>query len=91
MMPMHGQVFDDPSSKWFTLQDRVCFSVEFNPISLSPSHSLSLSLSLSLLLTHNTHKFPHSPALPQTFRALFVCLINGPNLPLSIAFRFHGL
>ena len=23
MLPMSGQVFDDPSSKWFTLQDRV--------------------------------------------------------------------
>ena len=23
MMPMSGQVFDDPSAKWFSLQDRV--------------------------------------------------------------------
>ena len=23
MMPMTGQVFDDPSSKWYSLQDRV--------------------------------------------------------------------
>lgn len=23
MMPMAGQVFDDPSAKWFSLQDRV--------------------------------------------------------------------
>ena len=25
MMPMSGQVFDDPSAKWFSLQDRVGF------------------------------------------------------------------
>jgi len=25
MMPMAGLAFDDPTSKWFTLQDRVIF------------------------------------------------------------------
>jgi len=31
MMPMQGQVFDDPSSKWFTLQDRTEPPEEENP------------------------------------------------------------
>ena len=29
MMPMSGQVFDDPSAKWFSLQDRVSFEKSF--------------------------------------------------------------
>ena len=27
MMPMAGQVFDDPAAKWYSLQDRVSLSV----------------------------------------------------------------
>lgn len=30
MMPMSGQVFDDPSAKWFSLQDRVGVSFTNN-------------------------------------------------------------
>ena len=29
MMPMSGQVFDDPSAKWFSLQDRVSLEKSF--------------------------------------------------------------
>ena len=32
MMQMSGQVFDDPSAKWYTLQDRVSTKINFTLI-----------------------------------------------------------
>ena len=42
MMPMTGQVFDDPSSKWYSLQDRVRIIQYFAKLSLNFKSKLGL-------------------------------------------------
>ena len=81
MMPMAGQVFDDPSAKWFSLQDRV----SYNFLLKAPTDPLSVyNRSILITFLRNLSKFCYPLHDYVHFANLTILIFHETSLSLSL-------